>query len=348
MISTRAAGLLAIVTASLAFAGCGDDDPKPTKTASTGQDKQLTIYSGREEEYVAPLVERFEKATGVKTEVRYGDTAELAATLIEEGDRSPADLFFAQDAGALGAVQRKSLFATLPAKTLNLVPARYRSRDGAWVGTSGRARVLAYDKRELKTSELPSTVYDLVKPEWKGKVGWAPTNASFQSFVTAMRKVDGDEKAKAWLEGMKANDAQAYEKNSILRDAIKDGEVQIGLINHYYVLEAIAEEGGKVQDYPVAVNFPDGDIGSFVNAAGIGILAGADHAGAAQAFVDYVLSAAGQKYFADDVKEYALIDGVPADPSLPALSSIKQPDIDLSDLDDLQGTLDLMQDAGVL
>lgn len=349
MIRTRAAWLLAIAATSstLGLAACGGDDK--TSDADAGASKELTVYSGREAEYAAPLFQRFEKAMGIKVRVRYGESAELAATLVEEGGRSPADVFFAQDAGSLGAVQDEGLFARLPKATLDLVPAQFRSRGGTWVGTSGRARVLAYDSRELQESDLPDSVYDLTGREWTGKVGWAPTNASFQAFVTAMRKVDGDAKAKAWLEGMKANNAQAFDKNSILRDAIKNGEVLVGLINHYYVLEAIHEAGGSTGKYPVKLHFfPNGDIGSLVNAAGIAILKGADHAGAAQKLVEYLLSDAAQEYFADEVGEYPLIEGVKADPSLPALASIKQPEVDLSDLDDLKGTLDLLQETGVL
>lgn len=180
-------------------------------------------------------------------------------------------------------------------------------------------------------------------------MGWAPTNASFQAFVTAMRKADGDDKARAWLEGMKANDAQAYEKNSLIRDAIDDGEVEVGLINHYYVLEAIEEGGGDAADYPVKLHFfPGGDVGSLVNAAGAGILKSSENQEAAARFVDYVLSPESQRYFADEVKEYPLVSGVQADPALPKLDSIEQPDVDLGDLDDLQGTLEMLQETKVL
>lgn len=331
----------AIAAVGLGLAGCGDD--------SGGADagKQLTIYSGREAEYVAPLIKNFEQGSGIKVKIRYGETAELAATLIEEGSRSPADVFFAQDAGGLGAVEKEGLLAPLPQEILSTVPARYRSPQSVWVGTSGRARALAYDGRKLKPSQLPASVFDLTKPEWKGKVGWAPANASFQAFVTAMRKVEGDDRAGAWLKAMKANDAQTYEKNSLIRDAIDSQEIEAGLINHYYVLEA-AEEGGG-DDYPVKLHFfPGGDVGSLVNAAGIGILQRAPHTDTAKAFASFLLSRGSQEYFADKVREYPLVKGVEAAPKLPALSSIKQPDVTLSDLDDLKGTLELLQKSGVL
>jgi iron(III) transport system substrate-binding protein len=340
-LTARLLAVLALAI-SLGLAACGDDDAPP------GTDGDLVVYSGREEEYVAPLIERFEQQTGTKVDVRYGDTAELAATLVEEGDRSPADLFFAQDAGALGTLQKEGLFAPLPQATLERVPKSYRSPDGAWVGTSGRARVIAYDDRELTAQTVPRSVYELTEPQWKGKVGWAPTNASFQAFVTAMRKADGEDRARAWLEGMKANDTQSYEKNTVVRDAIEDGEIQLGLINHYYVLEAIEEAGADGGKYPVALSFPPGDIGSFVNVAGAGILKNADNTADAQRFLDFLLSTGSQRYFADEVKEYPLVEGVAADPALPALSSIEQPDVDLGDIDDLQGTLDLLQETGVL
>ncbi len=350
MMHTRTACLLAAAatTMSLGLTACGDDEASTTTGAGDGA-SEVTVYSGREEEYVGPLVKRFEKESGTKVNIRYGETAELAATIVEEGGRSPADVFFAQDAGGLGAVEKEGLFTKLPDSTLDAVPARFRSPDGAWVGTSGRARALAYDGRKVQDADLPASVYDLTRPEWKGKVGWAPTNASFQAFVTAMRKADGDDKARAWLEGMKANDAQAYEKNSLIRDAIGDGEVEVGLINHYYVLEAIEESGGNGADYPVKLHFfPGGDVGSLVNAAGAGILRSSENQDAAARFVDYVLSPEGQRYFAGEVKEYPLVSGVQADPALPELDSIQQPDVDLGDLDDLQGTLEMLQETKVL
>jgi iron(III) transport system substrate-binding protein len=342
----RALQSLVLVLTVLLLAACGDDAGGGGSAAGDGGDRQLTIYSGRDEELVKPLLDRFQRESGIEVKVRYGETAELAATLREEGDRSPADVFFGQDAGALGALQQSGLLEMLPQETLDKVAVRYRSAEGRWVGTSGRSRVLAYDARELRESALPRSVLDLTKPEWKGRIGWAPTNASFQAFVTGLRRVEGEDGAKRWLEGMQANDVKAFENNIVTRDAIAKGEIDAGLINHYYVLEAIAEEGS---DYPVKLHFfGDGDIGSLVNVAGAAVLESSEHKDDARRFVDFLLGAEAQRYFAQDTKEYPLAAGVQADPVLPELASIRQPDLDLSDLDDLQGTLELLQETGVL
>jgi iron(III) transport system substrate-binding protein len=337
---------IVLVLSVLVLAACGDDDGGGSAAGDAGGDRQLTIYSGRDEALVKPLIDRFQRQTGIRVRVRYGETAELAATLREEGDRSPADVFFGQDAGALGALQQAGLLEMLPQRTLDEVSSRFRSAEGRWVGTSGRSRVLAYDERELSEDDLPRSVLDLTQPAWKGRVGWAPTNASFQAFVTGLRRVEGDDGARRWLEDMQANDVKAFESNVVIRDAIAKGEVDTGLINHYYVLEAIAEEG---DDYPVKLHFfADGDIGSLVNVAGAAVLESSERKPEARRFVDFLLGAEAQRYFANDTKEYPLAAGIEPDPVLPPLASIEQPDLDLSDLDDLQGTLELLQETGAL
>ena len=336
----RGAGaLLPVLAASLAIAaglaaGCGDDE-----------DDSLTVYSGREEELVEPLFDLYEEESGNSVEVRYGDTSELAATIIEEGDNSPADVFFGQDAGALGALEKEELLAELSDEQLQRVDAAFRSADGRWVGTSGRARVVAYNKDRLSESELPASVLDFTDPEWKGRIGWAPTNGSFQAFVTAMRITEGDEATERWLRGIVANDPKVFDGNEEIRDAIAAGEIDVGFINHYYVAQAQAEEG---PDYPVAVYFPPrGDVGSLINVAGAGILASSDSE-QAQEFVEFLLSDEAQRFFSEETKEYPLVEGIPADAAVVPLAEIEQPQIDLGDLDDLRGTLELIERSGAL
>lgn len=340
------AALLTALLAAGLLAGCGS----ASSGGSQGDGKSLTIYSGRDREYVQGLIALFQKENpDIDVKVRYGDTAELAATIREEGDRSPADLFFSQDAGSLGALQDTGLLSRLPSDILDRVPAEYRSPEGYWVGTSARVRVLAYDSRKLSESQLPRSVFDLTRPEWKGKVGWAPTNASFQAFITAMRLTAGEEKTLQWLEAMKANDARPYDKNSIIRDAIANGEIDVGLINHYYVLEAINEEGVDPKSYPVKIHFfPAADAGSLINISGIGILESAGQKGNAEKFTSFVLSRQGQEYFARKVGEYPLVPGVRQDPSLPPLSKVAHPNVDLTQLSQVQQTVELLQKAGVL
>jgi iron(III) transport system substrate-binding protein len=206
--------------------------------------------------------------------------------------------------------------------------------------------VIAYDSRELSESELPDSVLELAEPQWEGRVGWAPTNGSFQAFVTALRLSEGDEAAREWLEAMDRNGTESFPDNSSIRDAIAAGEIDAGLINHYYVAQAQAEEG---KGYPVEVDFPKGgDVGALVNVAGAGILAGSAKQQTAEEFVAFLLSPRAQRYFVEETKEYPLIEGVEAAPALVPLKQIEQPQVDLSNLDDLQGTLTLIEESGVL
>ncbi len=339
---------LAIGLIASACGSAGASSPAATSAgpSASGVSGTVTIYSGRSESLVGPLLERFRSETGLEVQVNYASTSELAATILEEGDASPADVFFAQDGGALGALAAEGRLTKLPAATLDHVDDRFRSPDGVWVGVSGRARVVVYDTRVLSEADLPTTILGYTDPAWKGTIGWAPTNASFQSFVTAFRILRGDDAARAWLEGIQANEPKVYEGNDAVLAAVAAGEVQVGFVNHYYLMVQIAEEG---EDFPVRNHFlPNGDVGALVNVAGAGILTTSKNPAAAQAFVDFLLTEASQRYFADETYEYPLVAGIAADPRLVPLADIASPDIDLSDLADLEGTLRLIQEAGVL
>jgi iron(III) transport system substrate-binding protein len=324
-----------------------DPEPEVSPTVPAGTfvptEGKLIIYSGRSENLVGPLVEMFEQDTGVEAEVRYGDTAELAAQIREEGDNSPADVFFGQDAGALGSLSER--FITLEDEIVDKVEARFRSPNDTWVGTSGRARVLVYNTAALTETDLPASILDLTDAKWAGKVGWAPTNGSFQAFVTALRLSKGEDAAKAWLEGMIANDVKVYANNAAIVQAVADGEIDLGLVNHYYLF-ALKKDKGEVN----AANyyFPNGDIGSLVNVAGVGILKTGKNQQAAEEFVEYLLAQKAQEYFAEQTFEYPLADGVQPSAAVKPLSEITTPDLDLSNLGDLQGTLELLEDVGAV
>jgi iron(III) transport system substrate-binding protein len=332
-------------TSDVTTAATTEPTTEPTATDDAGADGPLTVYSGRNEELVGHLLAMFTEATGIEVEVRYGDTAELAATILEEGANTPADVYYGQDAGALGALRAEGVLAELPTETLDLVEDRFKATDGTWVGTSGRARVIAYNTDELTEDEVPDSVLDLTAPEWEGRVGWAPTNGSFQAFVTAMRVELGDEPAQAWLEDMVANGVQVYERNTAIVEAVAAGEIDLGLVNHYYLYQFLAED----PDYTAANAFLDGgDVGSLVNVAGAGVLTTTDQPDAAEQFVAYLLSEEAQRYFSTETYEYPLAMGIAADDRLPPLDTIETPDLDLSDLDDLQGTLELLRTSGAL
>lgn len=355
--ATHALGLSTVAALTLGLAACGSDEEAGSSAADPGSaedgaaaaegDGTLTLYSGRNEELVQPLLDTFTDETGIEVEVRYAGTSEMAAQLLEEGEASPADVFLAQDAGALGAVAAEGMLAELPQETLDLVPETYRSADDTWVGVTGRSRVLAYNEAAVPAEELPESVFELVEPEWSGRVGVAPTNASFQSFVTAMRIIEGDDVAEQWLADLAANDPQVRESNGDVLDDVEDGVFDVGLINHYYLYGKAQEEGVDPEELATSLHFfPGGDTGALVNISGVGLV-GEPEDGDGQALLDYLLSEDGQDYFTTETFEYPLIEGAEAPAGLPSLEDLEVPDIDLNDLEDLQATVEMISAAGL-
>jgi iron(III) transport system substrate-binding protein len=338
--------LLAVLALTAAVVGaCGfsteDSDGGPGEPETEG----ITLYSGRIPAAIGAAVDIYEEDADRDVQVRFAETADLAATLVEEGDNSPADVFFAQEPGAIGVVAEEGLLAQLPADILERVPARYRDENGRFVGVTGRARVLAYGEG-VDRAELPSSPLELSGPEWKGRVGWGPVTSSLQEYVTALRLAYGDARAREWLEGMVANDAVAYPNNVAIRDAVANGEIDVGLINHYYVAQAIAAEG---PDYPVDVYFPRDGLGSLLLTTSVGVLESSDRKEEAFDFVRSLLARPSQEYFTASSKEYPLAEGVAADPALEVpLSEIPAPRGDLFDVTELQATIELMQETGAL
>ncbi|MAT96736.1 MAG: iron ABC transporter substrate-binding protein [Anaerolineaceae bacterium] len=330
-------------------------DPEPDPEAEAviegdGTAGDLVIYSGRSESLVGPIIEQFAAETGINVEVRYGSTSEMAGVLLEEGANSPADVFYAQDPGGLGAISGAGMFATLPDETTVNVPDRFVPEDSSWVGISGRARVVVYNTGAITdpATELPTDIFDFVDPVWDGRIGWAPTNGSFLAMVTAMRATWGDEQTREWLNGIQANNPVVYSGNTPIVSGVAAGEVDVGFVNHYYLYRFLAEEG---ESFPARNYFlPGGGPGSLVMVSGAGILNTAPNAANAQRFIDFLLSVEAQQYFADETFEYPVFEGVAIDPALPPFSELDAValNISMNDLADLEGTQDMLLALGII
>lgn len=335
----RVVTAIAAVATPFALVACssgGSDD---------SSDESLVVYSGRDEELVAPLIEQFEDSSGIDVEVRYADTPAMAAQLLEEGEGTDADVFLSQDAGALGALAAEGMFIELPADVTDAVPEKYTSKDGTWVALTGRARVIAYDSERLSEDDVPADVSALTSEEWKGRFGIVPDNASFQAFVTAMRVTEGEDAAREWLEGIEANDPQIFSKNGELLEAVNSGAVEVGLINHYYW----ASSETDLDEMRAQLKFGEpGTVSALVNVTGAGILTGAADSDAAQEFVEFLVSDEAQEYFLTETAEYPLVEGMDAPPGVPELNDLGGPDIDLAELASLEETVDLITSVGLL
>ena len=300
----------------------------------------LVIYSGRGESLVGGLIDRFEEQTGIDVKVRYGNTAAMAIAISEEGTRSPADVYYGQDAGALAFLAEEGLAAQLPPDITSMVDDRFQDDEGRWIATSGRARVLIVSPERVPNP--PDSVFDLVDPEWKGRIGWAPTNGSFQAFVTAMRAIHGEAATEEWLRGMIANDVRVYPKNTPQVQAVGDGELDIGLVNHYYLFRFD-------DDWAAANHFTDpGEAGALINVAGVAMLENSSNRANALRFIRFLLSEEGQTYFRNETNEYPVASGVDAHPRLIPLEDLNPPSLALTTLSDLEGTLELLRKVGAL
>ena len=322
--------------------------PEPTQAAPVMEEfETLTVYSGRSQTLVHPLLLAFGDYVGVDIEVRYGGSSSTAATILEEGDNTPADVVFLQDPGSLGTLAGEGMLAQLSPDTLDKVDPRFRDPNGKWIGTSGRARTVIYNTDFINPdTDLPDSILDFTAEEWEGRVGWAPWNGSFQAFVTALRLTEGDEAARAWLEGMRDNDAREYPNNVSIVQAAANGEVEVGFVNHYYLERFLAEYGPgfKARNYYIG----NGDPGALVLVAGAGILEASDNQHTAREFIDFLLSEPAQQYFTSEIKEYPVAAGVEPEGDLPPIESLNPPNVDLGNLTDLEGTLDMLRDVGVV
>ena len=351
------------VAMSLALVGCGGGEQSPaTPTAPAAsapggspspappteeKERTLTVYSGRTQLLVHPLLETFRDLTGISIRVKYAGSASTAATLLEEGDNTPADVVFLQDPGSLGSLAAEGMLDKIPQETLDKVDARFRDPDEEWVGTSGRARTIIYNTETIDpATDLPASILGFTAEEWKGRVGWAPRNGSFQSFVTALQIQMGEDGARSWLEGMKENDAQEYQSNISIVAATANGEVDVGFVNYYYLERFLEEQGPKFTARNHFIG--NGDPGALVLVAGVGVLKASENKSTAEEFIEFLLSEYAQEHFASETKEYPVAAGVEPVGDIPSLASLNPPNVDLGSLSDLAGTLDMFREVGVL
>ena len=337
------------LTTTIFFLGCSSE------SEATETEKDLVIYSGRSESLVGPIIKQFSELSGTPVQVKYGKTAEIVSLLNEEGNKTPADVFYAQDPGGLGAVI--DMLDSMPAEICDIIPEwavspkEYNITDHTmrckWIGITGRARTLVYNPNVLNESELPTSMMELTDPKWKGKIGWAPSNGSFQAMITGMRLTWGEDKTKEWLEGIMSNKPIVYPKNTPQVQAAADKEIQIGMVNHYYLHRFIADKG---ENFPARNHYlNNGDIGSVILVSGAGILDASDNKSSAEKFMKFMASKVAQQYFASQVYEYPLItDGVKPNRMLKNLELLNKPEIDISQLGDLEATQSLLMEVGAL
>jgi iron(III) transport system substrate-binding protein len=339
---TTALALIAVT--ALMLAACSGDSGN--ESAGTPEaEGSITVYSGRSENLIGPILADFAAETGIPVEVRYGDSADLALLIDEEGDRSPADVFISQSPGAVGFLAQEGSLAPISAENLNRVAKEFRNQDGQWVGMSGRVRVVVYDSNDQIADGLPASVFDLTQEKFRGKVGLAPSNGSFQDFVTGMREQHGDGVTQDWLNGMADNDARTYANNTSIVEAVGRSEVPTGLVNHYYNVRAKAENSQVTSENYF---FPNKDIGSLLIATAIGVLTASENNTDAEQLVSFLLSDDAQEFFSKETSEYPLAKGVAAPSGVPPLDSL---DVATMDLDELGGglvrTLEMIEASGL-
>ncbi|EKF21477.1 yfuA [Mycolicibacterium hassiacum DSM 44199] len=317
-----------------------------TACSSSEDSDELLIYNAQHESLTKEWIDAFTKETGIKVTYRQGGDTELGNQLIAEGDSSPADVFLTENSPAMAAVEDAGLFAELDAETLEQVPAQYRPPSGAWTGVAARTTVFVYNKDRLTPDQLPKSMLDLQKPEWKGRWGAPPTKADFQAIVAALLQLKGEQATAEWLAGMKQN-AKLYNNNIDTLRAVNAGEVDGGIIYHYYWFRDQAKTK-EISGNTALHYFKHEDPGAFISLSGGGVLKSSKKPEQAQRFIKFVTSKAGQEVLEQGTSfEYPVASGVPANSALPPLDSLQAPEVDPSTLDEKKVT-ELMTQAGLL
>lgn len=317
-----------------------------TACSSDGGGDELLIYNAQHESLTKEWIDAFTKETGIKVTYRQGGDTELGNQLIAEGDSSPADVFLTENSPAMAAVEDAGLFADVDAATVEQVPAEYRPSTNKWTGVAARTTVFAYNTSKLREDQLPRSIMDLQQPEWKGRWGAPPPKADFQAIVAAMLQLTGEQATSAWLAGMKTNATLLQDNIATLR-AVNDGEIDGGIIYHYYWFRDQAKTK-EISANTALHYFRNEDPGAFISISGGGVLESSKKKDQAQQFLKYITGKSGQEVLEKGTSfEYPVASGVPANPALPPLDTLQAPKVDPSTLDAAKVT-DLMTKAGLL
>ncbi|MCT7659305.1 iron ABC transporter substrate-binding protein [Mycobacterium deserti] len=317
-----------------------------TACSSSDEGDELLIYNAQHESLTKEWIDAFTKETGIKVTYRQGGDTELGNQLVAEGDASPADVFLTENSPAMAAVERAGLFADLGPDTVKQVPAQCRPATGKWTGVAARSTVFVYNKGRLQPDQLPKSLLDLQQPTWRGRWGAPPTKADFQAIVSALLQLKGEPATQQWLTGMKAN-AKIYSDNIATLKAVNAGEVDGGVIYHYYWFRDQSKT--KEMSANTALHyFKNEDPGAFVSLSGGGVLASSDKQDQAQQFIRFITGKAGQEVLEKGTSfEYTVASAVPSNPALPPLDTLQAPAVDPSTLD-AQKVSDLMTKDGLL
>jgi iron(III) transport system substrate-binding protein len=333
---TTVATVVGAAVLSLA-AGCG---------MGSGSRSELVVYNAQHEELVAAMLKGFAKETGINVTLRNGSDFELANQIVQEGSASPADVFLTENSPAMTLVSDKGLFAPLDEDTMAQVPAEFVSSKKDWLGFAARSTVLVYNTRSVQKAKLPKSIMDMADPGWKGQVGIAPSGADFQAIVSAVVAVEGESKAEAWLKGLESN-AKIYRNNVAILSAVNAGEIETGIIYHYYWYQDQAESGANSKNVQLEF-FGHQDPGAFLSTSGAGVLKSSKHVDDAQKLVNYLTGKQGQQALVDSkALEYPVGNGIAANPKLKPLSELDPPKVDVGSLDGPQ-VVTMMQQAGLL
>lgn len=315
-------------------------------SCSSSSDNTVTLYTDRGSLEIGSLFEDYATANNISLKVRSGSTGELTALLLEEGNRTPADLIYIESGGALGHLAEAGLLTELPGDLLSKVDTKFRSPDGKWMGVTGRIRTIVYNTARIDPKDLPDSILGFTDPKWKGRIGWAPGHGETQGFITALRSTLGDAETELWLRGIQANQPVVYGNNIAITQGVASGAVNVGFVNHYYVHRFIAERGeafGARNYY-----FENGAPGSFVDVSGVGLIATSKHKENALKLLTYLAEDEAQRYYAQRVFDFPVASTQFQPAGVPPLATLQPPDINISTLTDTQGTVQLMRRAGVL